>query len=149
MFIITSGRPNKVSLKLCKEAVNFYGKILLGESLSKKVEINLKFCKGENLFGYCEWEDDNCKPREFTVGIDKNLSKKATLMAIAHEMVHVKQFAKGECKDLYRPAKLTRWKDEYYDTDEIDYWDFPWEIEAYGREIGLYLKFINYCKLNH
>jgi hypothetical protein len=22
-----------------------------------------------------------------------------------------------------------------------DYWDYPWEIEAYGRQLGLFIRF--------
>ena len=24
---------------------------------------------------------------------------------------------------------------------EIDYWDYPWEIEAFGRQLGLFIRF--------
>lgn len=43
---------------------------------------------------------------------------------LAHEMVHVKQFARGEMD-----AGLTRWKSNQY-AGNIDYWDQPWEKEA-------------------
>lgn len=46
------------------------------------------------------------------------------LSTLAHEMVHVKQFAKGEMD-----MGLTRWKSNNYCGD-IDYWDQPWEKEA-------------------
>jgi hypothetical protein len=43
---------------------------------------------------------------------------------LAHEMVHVKQFARGEMD-----AGLSRWKSNQY-AGNIDYWDQPWEKEA-------------------
>jgi len=43
---------------------------------------------------------------------------------LAHEMVHVKQFARNEMD-----AGLTRWKSNQY-AGNIDYWDQPWEKEA-------------------
>ena len=43
---------------------------------------------------------------------------------LAHEMVHVKQFARNEMD-----AGLTRWKSNRY-AGNIDYWDQPWEKEA-------------------
>lgn len=46
------------------------------------------------------------------------------LVALAHEMVHVKQFARGELD-----FGLTRWKTNRY-CDNIKYWDQPWEKEA-------------------
>ena len=27
--------------------------------------------------------------------------------------------------------------------DKIDYWDYPWEIEAFGRQLGLFVRFCN------
>jgi len=55
----------------------------------------------------------------------------------------VKQYAKGEMKDMRRPAHIVKWLGEKYEINEIDYWEQPWEIEAYGREKGLYYKFLN------
>jgi hypothetical protein len=55
---------------------------------------------------------------------------------LAHEMVHVKQYVYGETNE-----KLTRWKGERVDSDTIDYWVQPWEIEAHGYEAGLFTKF--------
>jgi len=46
------------------------------------------------------------------------------LSTLAHEMVHVKQFAKGELD-----SALTQWKSNKY-CENIDYWDQPWEKEA-------------------
>lgn len=46
------------------------------------------------------------------------------LSILAHEMVHVKQFARDEMD-----SGLTRWKSNHY-AGNIDYWDQPWEKEA-------------------
>lgn len=46
------------------------------------------------------------------------------LSTLAHEMVHVKQFAKGELD-----SALTQWKSNKY-CENIEYWDQPWEKEA-------------------
>ena len=42
---------------------------------------------------------------------------------LAHEFVHVKQFARGELNE-----QLTRWKKRNFSNAE--YWDQPWEKEA-------------------
>lgn len=64
------------------------------------------------------------------------------LSTLAHEMVHVKQFARGE---LYESINLGmhRWKGEWLSNNRQcvkDYWDHPWEIEAHGRETGLFIR---------
>jgi hypothetical protein len=73
------------------------------------------------------------------------------IKVLAHEMVHVKQYAKNELgKDLAlaRGGKglriVTRWQGKYWtpNTKEDEYWDAPWEIEAYGREVGLHHKWV-------
>jgi len=59
-------------------------------------------------------------------------------------MVHVKQFARNE---LYEPSakqgSRCRWKGEWLSPRQKcvkDYWDQPWEIEAHGRECGLFVR---------
>jgi len=50
---------------------------------------------------------------------------------LAHEMVHVKQFALDELD-----ASLTRWKSNKY-CENMEYWDQPWEKEARKLEMKL------------
>jgi hypothetical protein len=64
---------------------------------------------------------------------------------VAHEMVHVKQYARREITDYVHSngvaskAKYWKWKDRMV-SDATDYWDLPWEIEANGRECGLFIR---------
>ena len=146
MLIETIGRPVHLPLVMVRQAANFYGKYLLGNKLHNNVFVTIKFQtfkKGCHDYAYCDWTDDNHCTRDFNITIDRRLNKKETLLALAHEMVHVKQYAKGEMKDIFRPMKMVKWMGEKYLQDEMDYWEQPWEIEAYGREKGLYIKFIN------
>ena len=147
MYIRTSGKPSKITLQLCKNAIKFYGKFLLTENLYHKVTIKLLF---EDLSSrecaYCETDEDGNKRRDFILTLNKNLNKKQTLFALAHEMVHVKQYAKGELKDYVRVDKI-KWKNEVHDLTTSDYWFQPWEIEAHGMEKGLYVKYIDSLKV--
>ena len=56
---------------------------------------------------------------------------------VLHELVHVKQFARGELDSKY---KGMRWKTAHV-TDDVDYMDLPWEKEAYKMEDKLAAKF--------
>lgn len=56
------------------------------------------------------------------------------LTTLAHEMVHVKQFARGELS-----PNFSRWKKLERDFD--DYWEQPWEKEARRLQHKLALKF--------
>jgi hypothetical protein len=63
-------------------------------------------------------------------------------------MVHVKQFATGELR-LLNKGRAARWNNVPWKSkqDEMDsYYDSPWVIEAFGRELGLYLRFITQYK---
>lgn len=156
MHIRTSKKPTKVNLPLVKKAINWYASQLLSKRLKNNITINLKFT--ENLYketkclAYCTWEDDNLKPREFEIEIDANLSQQQMLKSLAHEMVHVKQYATGQLKDLSKSLAV-KWEGEYHsissqDTHEEQYWFSPWEIEANGREVGLYVLFKKSLKSN-
>lgn len=125
-------------------AVVFYGNKLMSTRMLAGIEVRIVFVPGlekdRNLVGECEWEDDNLRPREFMIRLDAEMGKRKMLITLAHEMVHVKQYAKGEMRDLIRCGN-TKWHKESVDTDDVNYWDLPWEIEAHGREAGLYVRF--------
>lgn len=149
MVIKTIGKPSHTTLQFVKKSANFYAKYLLGNKLFYNIFLTIKFEKFERGccdYAYCDWTDDNHQAREFTITIDNRLNEKETLLALAHEMVHVKQYAKGELKDIFRPTRMVKWQGEKYLHEEIDYWEQPWEIEAYGREKGLYIKFMKHLK---
>lgn len=150
MLIQTIGRPAHVPIPLVKKATVFYGKYLIGNGkLYKNLELTIhfeKFSKDNCDYGYCDWIDDNHCSREFAITLDRSLNKKETLLALAHEMVHLKQYAKGELKDIFRPVRMVKWHGDKYLNEKMDYWEQPWEIEAYGREKGLYFKFLSYLR---
>ncbi len=150
MLLKTIGKPAHVPNTVIKKAVVFYAKYLLGAGkLYENIQLTVifeKFAENDNDYGYCDWVDDNHCSRVFNITIDRSLSKKETLLALAHEMVHLKQYAKGELKDIFRPMRMVKWHGDRYLHEKMDYWEQPWEIEAYGREKGLYFKFLNYLK---
>lgn len=117
---------------------------LMGSRLASvvNVEIELRRDMGDSL-GNATWEDDNHRPRDFSMEINSSneLRLRKILETVAHEMVHVKQYAKGEMKDLIsRPINIRKWQGQEFDTATVSYWDLPWEVEAYGREMGLFVR---------
>lgn len=95
----------------------------------------------EGCYGDCIYSDnaDPLNPKEFTVRVDSRLEKRKLLTTVAHEMVHVKQFFKGELYDSSVKEK-TRWQGKWMSRSRFNYWDQPWEIEAHGREIGIFIQ---------
>ena len=120
---------------------------LMPKMMSKldiRIELKRDFCKNTGNLGLCYWMDTNDRPRDFLIEADASSNLRTLLLTIAHEMVHVKQMARNEQKQLLIANKI-KWMGQTVDMGKVDYWDLPWEIEAHGREIGL---FINWCKQN-
>jgi hypothetical protein len=138
MYLTVSGKPSKVSPKTVEAAVAFYSDYLMKNHNKVDVYIDFErgFKKNQGIDADCCCEDKN----QFTITIDADLKKCETLIALAHELVHVKQHVSDKF-GFNSWIRMYRFGSEYYPED-IDYWDCPWEIEAYGRELGLYKMFM-------
>lgn len=137
--------PKKFGHDKIKRAVEFFAEMLMSKRMCNTLSVVVKFSetyREKNLEdGSCTWEDDNIRPKEFTITLHSFKSEHKLLTTLAHEMVHVKQFATGELKDLISNAHSISWKGQRLDTRKINYWDYPWEVDAHGRELGLYIRF--------
>jgi hypothetical protein len=149
MRIKFSGTPDKerVTYSKCREAIKFYSKLLMTSRLSKGLEINVKFTdlkktkkRGQPpAIGECytyEFE----RPKVFDIDIEQRMGLTRVLETLAHEMVHVEQDATGRCKP-YVNGGMIRYEKNTIREKDFDYYDYPWEVEAYGREVGLYRRF--------
>ena len=96
------------------------------------LDITVKLTSPKGAMGYCLELDDN---RTFEIEVDRNMRLRKLLETIAHEMVHVKQYARRELHPVHNS-----WMGKTYNPKTVDYWDLPWEIEAHGREIGLFVR---------
>lgn len=145
MYITTRGSDRKTQ-KLCKDIAQFCAENLMGKRLSNNISLRIQFVKQLDKYNAAEgdaiWEDDELRPREFTIRIREGMPLSKKLRTLCHEMVHVKQYAKGEMKQMWRPARTTKFQGAFY-PDDLDYWDQPWEIEAFGREDGLYTRWVD------
>ena len=150
MKIHTTGLPVKFRKYRndIKKATEFFGMTLMGSRLADNVDVEIVFndatTNESGNHGECLADDCEDAPRFFTININSSLSYKTSLIAIAHEMVHVKQYAKKEYKNyvIKKNQSLCRWHKEIIDIDKVSYWDQPWEIEAFGRELGLYVRYM-------
>ena len=102
-----------------------------------------------NQYANCIWEDEHYRPFDFTIEIDPDQKIQLLLNSLAHELVHVKQWAKGEFYQLQRETNVYKFNGQRWDTDKVDYWDTPWEIEAHGRAIGLVVQWARINNLTH
>jgi hypothetical protein len=131
------GCPDKKRFRpFVKRAALFYAEQLLTPRTLENFTLRIKFNSKLDAYGYAsatEFSPSN-KPRQFEIELHPGIGASDILKTLAHEMVHVKQYIKGDVN-----MKLTRWKGMR--VDDVDYWTQPWEIEAHGYESGLFTKF--------
>jgi hypothetical protein len=139
MLVRLNNVPKKFNPVEIKSALNFFAEKLMHKNLCKN--IRLLVCFGDRQDNTTCWEDDNIRPREFTITINSKMGYSNMITTLAHEMVHVKQYATGQLRDSMRGPSLQRWMNMPINSNDIEYWDLPWEVEAYGRERGLYFRF--------
>ena len=120
-----------------RRAAKFYAGQLFTKKLLNNINIKIVFIKDMEDYGcaYVEERNDSGKPREFTIEINSSVTGSSMLKTLAHEMVHIKQYAYCDLNE-----HLTRWKGIRI-SDDLDYYNHPWEIEAHGMEVGLFTKF--------
>ena len=136
---------NKKNRMLVKHAAQWYAERLMGKRLMNSLEINIHLRRNlitkEGCEGTAIWEGDYCdRPRDFTIELDLTFSIRDVLITLAHEMVHIKQWAKGEMYE-YTKSPMVRFHTTKFELDDINYWDYPWEIEAFGKQLGLFYRF--------
>ena len=145
MKIKTKG-SNKAVRKLVEFATSYYAEKLMAKRTINNLTININLKRNFMRDTGCEgtaiiWEDwERFRPREFLIELDSSVKIRNLLITLAHEMVHVKQWAKNEMYEYYKGDEV-RFMKTKYDMNNLNYWDFPWEIEAYGKQLGLFIRF--------
>ena len=93
---------------------------------------------------------------EFSIEIKKDLPMREKMIVLMHELVHMKQHIAGELefggiiigKDGLK-CKTTTWMGAEFDEEGTDYFDRPWEIEAFGRQLGLFIRWVESIDEGH
>ena len=149
-MIINTFGGNKHTRSLAESIAKFCAEKLFSKKLSDKIMLDIEFSKTllkeDGILGEIDFDDHNHRPREFTITVDSTVSKRRMMETIAHEMVHLKQYAKGELVDMMGSGAV-RWQKEDVSRG-INYWDLPWEIEAHGKELGLFIRWAEDSELS-
>lgn len=130
---------------LLRKVIPWAAKELMGARIAKNLEIHVTFTPKFDSFGMCTWEDDNIRPREFSIELKKEQDDINLLMTVCHEMIHVKQMAKSELKEIFKGGQRQVWHGKSFykeDLQKIEYGEEPWEIEAYRDQIPLAKKYV-------
>ena len=129
--LMNLGIGEGVDMSSLKPFVKFCIKSLELKSVPKIIITKKKL---DGTFGYYDTD-----AKTLTVSSsDRHLAD--IMRTLAHELVHVKQFVKGEVskKNLVLISNTLKGMQ----TESTNYWDNPMEIEAFGRTPGLVHRWI-------
>jgi hypothetical protein len=135
----------KSQKKYVRSITKFCVNKLMPRMSSLELDIRIHSSGKDDSYGSCLATDEASlsRPREFNIHLNSKLKLRTLLETVAHELVHVKQFARGE---LYQSSVTMkhRWQGKWL-ARTPNYWNQPWEWEAAGREEGL---FVQWCEAN-
>ena len=134
--MVINGKLNKRQIR----ALEYYASNLFTPQLQKHIEITVKFVKLTDYHhGLVTVDDYNVlgSPRSFIIEINRSDNAETKLISLAHELVHVKQYARNELNE-----EMSYWRGKYVNSDTIPYEQQPWEIEAESRGKELYAQFL-------
>jgi hypothetical protein len=135
--------PMKLSIRgkhrfLPNKAIRAYLQWLFRDLMPDRADslrLTVSFQKLRGFEAICYASENN---ETYRINIDPKLTKLNTMCTLAHEMVHVRQYATGQLSTCVVSGSII-WKGRAL--NNRDYWTTPWEIEAYGREVGLYARY--------
>jgi hypothetical protein len=141
--IVLHGHPKKITRQELIQSAAFFCDHLLSKRLSKNVKIVIRlkngYYKGTDCFGSCTYTDDDARSdrhREFDIEMDSDFGRPFMLRTLAHELVHVKQYVRGQLIEMNGPYQ--KWNGVMFSDKKVPYKELPWEKEALRLEKELY-----------
>ena len=144
MVVTFEGCGTPEMIEHLTQATQLFGKNLMTERLCRNLTIDIIIRSNMREHGICtpiEFNKSN-KPRGFEIELRKKKSLKSMISTLAHEMVHVKQYAVGEMNEYDNV-----WQGKKINIRKMDYFSLPWEQEAYSRENDLLKLYKNHFRL--
>lgn len=124
-----------------KDAAKFFGLKLMDARVCRHLHLDIEIDGNFGFAGVVQVDDDDPKPKFFTIKINP-FAHDHLLQCLAHEMVHVAQYATGQLFDMMDGQIL--WEGQKYrgvvayGENGAGLEDYPWEEEAYRLEEELY-----------
>lgn len=112
--------------------------------ITVKVRGSIVIGGDKNFNGACHAIDiseiENRKSKKYTIEVRKGLEYSDLFTVLAHELVHVHQFAQGRLRSVKKNGRWVKtWREngvtKVYELDH-PYMDRPWEVEAFKLERG-------------
>ena len=131
---------NRKLSSILRTATKFYIQHLLPNykhSLFKIDIIGVKNLEADGTF-------EKISTNRYAIELRTDLDIQIMLLTLAHELVHLKQYATNELRSRVVAGQLVDiWKGKRY--RNLKYDDQPWEIEALQKEQDLFEDFISEC----
>jgi len=148
--LIDAGYSSRKIRIILGEAAEFYVDKLFHKNLARNIILTIKFDDNFKEDGECIVDIDARKPRCFIIRISADMPLDDILKTLAHEITHMKQFAKGEFQvfsqtvgtTVYDHVYIGGWKGKTQTAVGLDYFNLPWEMEANAYMIALHQQFI-------
>ena len=128
---------------LIADSAEFYANELMRKDLARNISIDIQIVRrmekktnGDQM-GTCLITGECSRPREFDLEIDGSHRTTLILKILAHEMVHIWQFATRKWIQ-YEKKDIEKWKGEVFEWKGLGYSDLPWEAEALEKEVILF-----------
>ena len=128
MILIDIEGGTKTQKNIAENAVRYYIKKLMPRKRSLIVDLKIHNLLKDDVAGLCERVERNY----FIIETHHRGTLYEFLSYLAHEVIHLKQYATGELKTVNRKEM---WKGE--DHTDPPYTKQPWEIEAWGNQHSL------------
>lgn len=126
-------------------AAYFYAVNLLSTKMIENIDVEIYIKSSMQDLGNCTITHFNRwgKPRFFEIQLKHSRNVDKMIFTLAHEFVHLKQFAYEQLND-----ENTKWHGFEIDSESVGYSDLPWEIEASCLEYVLFEDYKQYKYLN-
>lgn len=119
-----------------KEAAEFYAKKL---GIPDDAIIAIGLYPDLPVSGYCEYHDEEIIPYcMIGLEMEPEEGEEDPLSILAHEMVHARQYISGDLVDHGQHCSWKGTKYMEYEANSDEYFFSPWEVEAFGMQVGLY-----------
>ncbi len=137
MLITHNTVPMTKRRKGLMDAANFYARYLKISNYDVTVQIVFKYLLTETFSIY--GQVNHVSTNRLKIDFDAKIPYELGMQKLAHEMVHVKQYIKGQLAEDSKGFQL--WKGAQVDAD-LPYHKQPWEVEAMKKEVLMMSAFV-------
>lgn len=138
MTILTRRFKNKRLSNILRRATSFYLS-RLDQDISN-ITVHIVQMPKLGADGTCE----KMSKRKFIIELNDDLSLEHSLITLAHETVHIKQYLTKQLRTWYlKTGIIDIWEGKRF--RNVSYFQQPWETEALLLEQELYIDFVSEC----